>query len=192
MHRLIVPLALLALGACSGATNTLPDEPILRGEGRSAQERELNRAALEELRQRTAESPPAQSAPDDALEVVVLQPERDSALTDDGALKRSAVLAFVELGPHALLGAVTMVPARTDSGSARGFELVEFLEGGGFLAEGGLRPGDVVTAVNGRSILLPDAFMAVWESLDEAESLSVELLRDGEEMTLEWPIRDGI
>lgn len=182
--------------ACSGAARPDDVQFVLEGPGRSAGERDANLAALDELRQRAlqnADAQPPEAEPDpNALEVVVLTPEAPSALTEDGALKRSAVLAFVEQGPHAVLGTVRLVPARTESGSVQGFRVDALLPGSGFVEAGGIRVGDVIASVNGRSIVLPDAFVAVWEELPTADSLSVEIVRDGERSRLEWPIRDGI
>lgn len=180
----------LTLCACAGTSASLPDDSVLGGEGRTEHERELNRAALEELRERAVDAPERPTEPNDGLAVVVLEPERPSALTEAGALKRSAVLEFLELGPHALLGAVTLEPARTQSGSAQGFRIAELHEGSAFLTEAGLQRGDIVSEVNGRSILLPDAFIEVWEGMADAPELRVDVLRDGEELVLEWPIDD--
>ncbi len=52
----------------------------------------------------------------------------------------------------------------------------------------GLRPGDVVTAVNGRSLADPRQRMRLLEELTSAETLTVELLRQGTPYQLTIPV----
>ena len=52
----------------------------------------------------------------------------------------------------------------------------------------GLKPGDVVTAVNGRSLADPRQRMRLLEELTGAETLTVELLRDGTPYQLTIPV----
>jgi type II secretory pathway component PulC len=53
-----------------------------------------------------------------------------------------------------------------------------------------LRPGDVVTRVNGMPIEHPEEADAVLRSLDKAKSLRVDFERDGKATTLELPITE--
>jgi type II secretory pathway component PulC len=53
-----------------------------------------------------------------------------------------------------------------------------------------LRPGDVVTRVNGMSIEHPEDADAALRSLEKAQALKVEFDRDGKPQTLELPIVD--
>ncbi len=53
-----------------------------------------------------------------------------------------------------------------------------------------LRPGDVVTRVNGMSIEHPEEADAAMRTLDKARSLRVDFERDGKPRTLELPITE--
>ncbi|MFT6397147.1 MAG: hypothetical protein ACJAYU_001893 [Bradymonadia bacterium] len=183
-----ISLSLAAASACSPSFENLPEDFILEGEGRTPEDAEANMAALRQLVSENREREPRE-APANSLEVVVLGPAIEPALTGSGALSRSAVDDFVELGPHAVLGAVLLEP-HYSSGAAVGFEISELYEGSEFIRGAGLDVGDVVTSVNGHSILMPDGFMDAWDSLSDAESLELEVIRDGVEETLTWPIED--
>lgn len=176
----------LAVG-CSGPQGDF----VLDADADAAAEAEANLEALRELvernRQREAERP---EPPVADLDVVVLTPDRPPALNDDGALLRSAVDAFVERGPHAVLGATTLEPARDQSGSPIGFRIEALHDGSDFITSAGLAVGDVVSTVNGHSILMPDGFIDAWESLEGAEALTVDVVQGGESRTLTWDIVD--
>jgi general secretion pathway protein C len=54
----------------------------------------------------------------------------------------------------------------------------------GALNELGLRPGDIVTSINGVQIDSPAKGMKAMQTLAEGDSVSVTLLRDGQESSL--------
>lgn len=126
---------------------------------------------------RRSEAPkpkPSASAPAEAEEPPI----------PEGALRRSHVDAVLKKGPPWLLSRV---------------EVEEVLRKGAFIGwrvvnlpaswEGsGLRPGDVVTKVNGLGVEKPDDFFAVWTALSQAKELRVELERDGKVEALTMPI----
>lgn len=182
-------LLLLALiTACAG-----PQQGPAESNDREA---ELNQQALLELRERGAAERAAAAQADAAravpeLPTQVLRPiTGPPALTPAGDLRRDAVVAFHALGPHALLGAVELIPAQRD-GSTIGFTLGQIQPGGAFISEAGLQTGDIVRRVNGRSIVLPDDFMEVFDTLPEADELVVDVLRGQEELELRWAIVDA-
>ena len=53
-----------------------------------------------------------------------------------------------------------------------------------------LKPGDVVTRVNGHSIERPEQALKVWNGLRVASELFVEYERDGRARSLRWAIVD--
>ena len=53
-----------------------------------------------------------------------------------------------------------------------------------------LRPGDVITRVNGQAIEHPEEADAALRSLEKAPSLKVDYEREGKPRTLELPIVD--
>ncbi len=190
INRLVKLLCLsasvAATSACSPTFENLPDDFILEGEGRTPEEAAAN---MEALRQLVEEGREREARPtlEEELEVHVLTPDQNPALTDTGALTRAALEDFVEQGPHAVLGSVLLEPHYTN-GTAVGFEIADLYEGSGFITGAGLGIGDVVTSVNGHSILMPDGFMDAWESLSDAEQLEVGVILDGSEEQLTWQI----
>lgn len=195
MNRTALALCFAGLLAgCSSISTHSPGES--RAEHETEEERaERNRAALRELMARQSErsdadsdTPPPRALPE--LPVEVVRPS-SHALTEDGQLRRGGVLAFVDQGPHAVLGAAVLLPARDESGVI-GFEVSEIHPSGRWIVEAGVQEGDVVRGVNGRSIVMPDEFMAVFESLSESDEIVVDLLRAGQELQLVFPIVDEV
>jgi len=191
-----------ALAACSAPAEVSDDRPqvtVSSGDPSDPREQERNLDALHELLDRAREvdasEVEAMNADSDGmpvgLPVEVLGPPADPALTDDGALRRRHVDAFVEQGPHALLGVVTFEPARNASGDMLGFRIVSISDDGAFVTDGGLQSGDVVRSVNGRSIVMPDVFIEVFEGLTDADALTVEVQRGETPITFSWPIVDA-
>lgn len=188
LRRYSTPLVLLLCAGCGGPQG----DPRFETDRQSADEAEANLAALRELVTRNREraaTEPDPDAPAD-LEVVVMEPSRPATLSEDGALLRSALDAFREGGPHAVLSAATLEPARDGGGSPIGFRIETLHPGSDFITAAGLGVGDVVSTVNGHSILMPDGFIDAWDSLEDADSLTIEVVRGGTPETLTWPIED--
>lgn len=155
-------------------------------ERRDPREQELNRLALLELMARADQQ--AEAEPQDpiaALPVVVAVPP--SAITPEGRLTQAALAELLEAGPHAILGLTEWTPARQQD---RAFGLVLGTPNYGeeIIARLGLRTGDVIRQVNGESVLLPDAFMRVWDGLASVDAIEIVYLRDGESRTLIVPV----
>lgn len=197
-------LSVVLTAACAPSFEQMAAQGMGEDWGQTSQsgvnEDEANMAALRELmaRAQSADAPVVRVADGSlslplvpeglpALPVVVTAPE--SALTQSGELKRSFVASFVQRGPHALLGAVELVPGRVD-GRLLGLQVQSIHESGRFLTEAGIVAGDILLSVNGEEVLFPEQFMQVWETMPEADSLTVRLLRNGATQTLQWPIVD--
>lgn len=73
-----------------------------------------------------------------------------------------------------------LVNGRTD-----GF-VVRMIRPHSFLAQLGLRLGDVVTAINGVQLSSPEKALQVFQQLREANDIRVDLLRQGQPLTLEF------
>lgn len=54
----------------------------------------------------------------------------------------------------------------------------------------GIRPGDVLIRVNGVSVERPEDFKSVWDTLDTAKELVLEIERDGQPSALHYAIAD--
>jgi type II secretion system protein C len=109
----------------------------------------------------------------------------------DHALARSAVHAAVMDGLGVLLQRVDLddQPVMT-GGKFHGFRIAG-LRDGAFWAGVDLKPGDVVTAVNGMPIERPEQAQTALESLEAAQELRVAFDRDGQPHELVYPIVDG-
>jgi general secretion pathway protein C len=79
---------------------------------------------------------------------------------------------------------VRATPAR-EAGRFVGFRLQPGREPG-VLDELGLQPGDVVTTINGVQIDNPATGMKAMRELSDDQEISVTLLRDGEEISLNF------
>lgn len=102
------------------------------------------------------------------------------------ALARRDVVATVDAGLGRFLQRVDVEPSLRD-GRFQGFRIVE-LRPPQFWQGVNLRPGDVVTQVNGQAIETEMQAFAVFESLKTAPALRVSYVRDGQARELVYPI----
>jgi len=106
------------------------------------------------------------------------------------SLRRSAVQEALSEGPGAFLQRVTVDEHPVYSGGKfQGFRIATLR--GDTWAGIDLRPGDVVTRVNGFSIEHPEDAAEAFYSLRVASELRVEFERDGEPRELRFAIVDG-
>jgi S1-C subfamily serine protease len=103
-------------------------------------------------------------------------------------LRRSDVLGFVESGFGSFLQRVQVEPSLA-AGRFRGWTIVD-LRPAGFWEPVDLKPGDVVTSVNGLPIERDTEAYAAFQSLRTASELKVAYYRDGAERTLAYRILD--
>ncbi len=103
-----------------------------------------------------------------------------------GSLGRGEVVAIVDEGMSRFLQRVE-VEASLQDGRFEGFRIVD-LQPENFWRDVDLRAGDVVTAVNGKSVEKPTEVFEVFESLRTVDALSVSLIRNGERRQLTFPI----
>jgi len=111
--------------------------------------------------------------------------------TAPSTLRRSEVRRVIDAGLGAFLQRVEVDerPVRV-AGKFRGFR-VAGLRGDPALWRGvDLRPGDVVTLVNGMPIERPEQALEAFRSLDVASELRVDLERDGAPRSLRYAIVD--
>jgi hypothetical protein len=106
-----------------------------------------------------------------------------------GVISRSDLVPVLEGGLGRFLQNVETEPT-FHQGAFVGFRIVSFFPGDLDYASLDLRPGDIVTRVNGRSIERPEQAVAVWEALRTASDLVVLYRRDDEELALEFRIVD--
>jgi type II secretory pathway component PulC len=134
------------------------------------------------------ETPPANS-PVDAPTAQATAPSTTAAVVIEKttSLRRSQVKATIAKGLGYFLQNVTVddYPVMR-GGKFYGFKIKTMN------AELGvdLRPGDVVTRVNGMSIEHPEEADAAMRTLEKASALRVDFDRDGKPQTLELPIKE--
>jgi len=108
----------------------------------------------------------------------------------EGILARSDVVEVVDLGLGSFLQRVQLEPS-LEQGKFAGFRLLE-LQPPTFWEEVDLKPGDVVTGVNGKPIEQPEQAFEVFESLRKAKELRVSFIRDGKRRQLIFPIAGAV
>lgn len=53
-----------------------------------------------------------------------------------------------------------------------------------------VRPGDVLTKVNGQALERPDQMMAVWKTLRDSDAITFSVIRAGKPLDITYSIRD--
>jgi general secretion pathway protein C len=86
-----------------------------------------------------------------------------------------------------ILGETALAPVR-DEGQVVGMQLTRLPEGS-LLTEAGLRPGDVLTSVNGTPVDSMAALIGLWGRLQNESELSAVVLRGGQAVTLSISLR---
>jgi hypothetical protein len=198
-------LGLLAWTACAATTPVAPSGPDLAGR-RAAESLEgpgvgpavflAPRPAPRPARAAApvAEIPAPAALPAPSASSLVasggsLGPASCSALSGAHALKRSALLRVLDAGLGTWLGGVDVEP-KIVRGRFEGWLVRSIHAGESCWAEVDLRPGDVVSRVNHRSVEKPEQAHAVWSALRHAREISVEFVRGAEGHTLKFAIVD--
>src|SRR5262249_236822 len=104
-------------------------------------------------------------------------------------LTRTALNAALDAGPGAFLAKVRVVAARS-AGRFLGWESEGLWPRGAVRpgAAGGLERGDIVTAVNGRTLERPEALPALFQELRGASEVVVEFRRGLERRMARFPV----
>jgi len=127
------------------------------------------------------ETPLGQSA--DTMPAPVQRVCTDSEFT----IGRAALDEILSAGPAGVLASV-QTDSVVDDGRFVGFRIVSFrVEVDPCLD---LREEDVLTRVNGRVIERPEHYFEVFEALRSAKEIRFDLIRDGEPMTLTYPVTE--
>ncbi len=106
-----------------------------------------------------------------------------------GVIMRTDLLPVLERGLGSYLKNVETEPT-FHQGTFVGFRIITLFPGDLDYASLDLRPGDVVTHVNGRSIERPEQAVTVWEELRTAKDLVVHYRRGDEALALRFRIVD--
>jgi S1-C subfamily serine protease len=106
-----------------------------------------------------------------------------------GSIARADLLAQLDAGPGPILGRVE-VTAEHDGERFRGWRLVAVDPEAPPFPGVDLVPGDVLIAINGRSIARPDELQKVWGELRTASAIVADLERDGGRFQLRWAVTE--
>ena len=106
-----------------------------------------------------------------------------------GEIPRPQLLGVLSAGVGRFLQNVR-AEAKLDQGKFVGWRLVKLFDADlqSSPADAVLRPGDIVTRVNGQSIERPEQFKNVWDTLATASELVLNIERDGAQSELRYRI----
>ena len=133
-----------------------------------------------------ASAPPPTAAPPPASPAAKAQAPAPTAAST--TLRRTEVASVVDAGFGSFLERVQVEPS-LDAGRFRGWTIVE-LSPPGFWEAVDLKPGDVVTSVNGLPIEREMDAWTAFQSLKTARELDVSYYRAGAERKLAYRILD--
>jgi type II secretory pathway component PulC len=126
--------------------------------------------------------PPAAVKPAPSASVSV------STTTSREGLSRPSVVEVINQGLGYFMQNVHVKARKDAANKFIGWEIQQL--DGAMWTSVDLKPGDIVTKINGQSIETPDAARTVFRSLAVASELRVEFLRDGQPHELRYEIHD--
>jgi S1-C subfamily serine protease len=136
-------------------------------------------------------APKAAVAPAATVQVAPETPASPDTSSSGRALARSAVHAVVSQGVGAFLRRLELEDQPVLAGGKfHGFRIAA-LHDAQFWSGVDLKPGDVVTGVNGFPIERPEQAQTVFDSLEVASELRIAYERDGKPRELVYAIIDG-
>ncbi len=118
------------------------------------------------------------------------QPATCTAFAKPGVLKRSAVVRVADAGIGQWLAGGAEVQRKIAKLKFQGWEIRRLYPGDPCYRDVDLRPLDVVTAVNGKSVERPEQAFDVLTTLKTAPALVVDYLREGQPKKLTFPIEN--
>jgi len=127
---------------------------------------------------------PSPAPPAEAPTSAASKQEMCTAFVKTGVLKRSAVVRVVDAGIGQWLAGGAEVERKIAKTRFQGWEIRRLYPGDPCYQGIDLRPLDVVTRVNGKSIERPEQAFDVLSSLRTASELVVDFLRDGQPQKL--------
>ena len=104
-----------------------------------------------------------------------------------GTISRDALRAQLALGIGRFLQQVRSEPV-VAHGHWQGWRIVSLFKGRDDVHVSVLQVGDIVTHVNGKSIERPEDFKTVWDGLNDAKELVLDIVRDGQSSRLRYSI----
>lgn len=104
-------------------------------------------------------------------------------------IARGDLDAVLSRGPAGVLAMIQTEPVR-DNGKFVGFRIAAFVPEAPSTID--LKIGDVLVAVNGQKIVVPDDYFRVFQELKVASELRFDVLRDGAPLQLVYLVVDSV
>jgi type II secretory pathway component PulC len=105
-----------------------------------------------------------------------------------GTIPRERLIAVLDQGPGAFLRQFE-VTAKMNGNRFVGWELVQLVgTQHNPLYDIDLSPGDVLLSINGKTIARPDQLQTVWDGLRAADTVTAQLWRGQNKLTLEFSV----
>ncbi len=111
----------------------------------------------------------------------VLDSKPNAGLSDSGTVSLNCNYVEGELGADfgKIMSSVRIVPNPTSTGGINGFKVFS-IPSGSLLDKVGLKNGDVIQQVNDTNLSQPDQGFALFQALQDEESLRISVLRQGD------------
>ena len=109
-----------------------------------------------------------------------------------GTIERAKLIAVLDSGPGNFLRQLEVAPRLDGQQHFVGWQLVQLLDHTGPLHDVDVVPGDVLLAVNGKSLSRPDQLQVVWDSLRTANELRAQLWRGDKALELAFAIEPPV
>lgn len=137
----------------------------------------------------TSESVPTSAPP--AAAPTAAAPSRTVAAPGKGVrtgtIARAHLVAVLDAGPAVFLRQLEVAPHMAGDRFV-GWRLVQLLDHTGPLHDIDVAPGDVLVAVNGKSVARPEQLQALWDSLRSANDVTAQLWRSGQPLELHFTV----
>lgn len=108
-----------------------------------------------------------------------------------GTIPRDRLVAVLDAGPGMFLRQFEVAP-RMRGNQFVGWQLVQLLDRSGPLNDVDLVPGDVLLALNGKSLSRPEQLQTAWDSLRTANDVIAQMWRGDQKLELHFTIEPAI
>jgi type II secretory pathway component PulC len=109
----------------------------------------------------------------------------------EGTIARDRLVAVLDAGPATFLRQLEVTP-RMSGDQFVGWQLVQLLDHTGPLHDVDLVPGDVLLAVNGKSLARPEQLQTVWDSLRTANEVTAQMWRGAQKLELHFRVEPAV
>jgi S1-C subfamily serine protease len=104
-----------------------------------------------------------------------------------GTIARAHLVAVLDAGPGTFLRQLEVAPHMAGDRFV-GWQLVQLLDRTGPLHDVDLAPGDVLLAINGKTVARPEQLQLLWDSLRTANDVTAQLWRGDRQLELHFTV----